>query len=535
MDRLIKSLKWLDNNILKILMIGFIFVIPLYPKFPFLNVNYTYIAIRLEDLYVGGMLLVFLIQLLRKKVYINKFFLISFAVFWIFVFLSVYYGIYIQKTIDYHKVAFLHALRRVEYMSVFFIAVSVIKSKKDFWLMLQLFILALLLVNAYAFGQKLLNLPAVQTMNPEFAKGRLVNLTPEARLSSTFGGHYDLASYLILLMPISLALYFHFKNRSLYLIVFVFSLITLFYTSSRISFIAYLLSVSLFLILYRKFLIYSLILSVTLNLAMLTGDLPKRFAKTFQIKQILVDEQTGEAFIPQQITTKELPAGSFYLKLKDQSQAETQEVKDLKKQVIEEKVIAQSKRPPPPPPPEITITPLPTNIPTPTTTPTPTSGMARILEANKELTATLEARLKSINTIVSDISFSTRLQVEWPRAIKAFLFNIFLGTGPSSITEATDNDYFRWLGETGILGTGSFLFILFSITIYIIFKSWKIKSMPKFLFVGVVCSIIALLINATYIDVFEASKVAFTFWTLMGVYVGVLHKDHKLSLENDKT
>lgn len=539
MVNLIKLLKWLDDNLVKIFLIGFIFIIPLYPKIPFLNVNYTYIAIRLEDFYTALMIIVFLIQFIRKKVKISRFFLISFAVFWFFVFLSVFYGIYIQKTLDYHKVAFLHALRRVEYMSVFFIAASVIKSKKDFWQILQIFILVLLIVNAYAFGQKFLGFPAIQTMNPEFAKGNIVYLTPEARVSSTFGGHYDLSSYLILLMPLALALYFHYK-RSLYFIVFAFSLLSLFYTASRISFAAYLISISLFLIFSRKFLIYFFILSLTINIAVLTGDLSKRFLKTFQIKQILVDEKTGEVFVPQQITTKELPIGSFYVKLKDQSQKETQEVKDLKKQIIEEKVIAKNNPPPPPPPPPPTTLPSPgvsvtptKTILKPTATPAPTSGMAKIIAEDNALASSLAAQLKSVNTIVSDISFATRLQVEWPRAIKAFLFNVFLGTGPSSITEATDNDYLRWLGETGILGTGSFIFILASITMFIFIKTWKNKKLPKYIFTGALFSILGILINATYIDVFEASKVAFTFWTLIGVYVGFLQLDKKLLLKDE--
>jgi hypothetical protein len=48
------------------------------------------------------------------------------------------------------------------------------------------------------------------------------------------------------------------------------------------------------------------------------------------------------------------------------------------------------------------------------------------------------------------------------------------------------------------------------------------KKKYQFLFYGCLFGIGALLINASYIDVFEASKVAYTFWMIMGIYVGVL-------------
>ena len=63
-------------------------------------------------------------------------------------------------------------------------------------------------------------------------------------------------------------------------------------------------------------------------------------------------------------------------------------------------------------------------------------------------------------TTPPDISTNIRLNVEWPRAIRAFYKNPLLGTGYSSISLATDNDYLRALGETGLLGLFSFLALL---------------------------------------------------------------------------
>ena len=148
------------------------------------------------------------------------------------------------------------------------------------------------------------------------------------------------------------------------------------------------------------------------------------------------------------------------------------------------------------------------------------SGEISTVVEEKKYMASLSANLRPVNTVVSDISLATRLQVEWPRAIDAFKKNPLLGTGPSSLTEATDGDYFRWLGELGLLGTITFLNILFLIlkTIWVGVK--KLPFSEKLIGYGFIFGFFALFINASYIDAFEASKVAYTFWTLAGLYIG---------------
>ena len=61
--------------------------------------------------------------------------------------------------------------------------------------------------------------------------------------------------------------------------------------------------------------------------------------------------------------------------------------------------------------------------------------------------------------VFEDRSVSIRLNVEWPRAIRAFSKNPLLGTGYSSITLATDNDFLRLLGEVGLVGALAFFLI----------------------------------------------------------------------------
>ena len=337
MDKLIRFLKFLDENLIKILLGIFIFLVPLWPKLPIRMIDYTYIAIRLEDIYLVLMCLAFIIQLIRKKVKLNKTYLWLFIFYWIAVFASALWAIFIGKTVVLYHLALLHSLRRVEYMIVFFIASSIIKNKRDFFLFLNLFITSVFIVSLYGLGQKYLGFPAVQTMNPEYAKGYILYLTPEARISATFAGHYDLASYLVFSIPITLSLYFFFKKNYFYLIVFILSLIVLIDTSSRISFGAYILTTVAFLFLIRRYFFIIFVVFLTVGLMYLSGDLAKIVSRTFQVKRILVDERNGSVYINQNVTTKELPAGSFYVKLKDQTTEATTTAKlnTFKDQIVQ--------------------------------------------------------------------------------------------------------------------------------------------------------------------------------------------------------
>lgn len=489
MKKLLNWFKQLDENLVKVLLIGFIFFVPLWPKLPFKMVNYTYVAIRFDDIYLAILALVFVIQLLRKKVTLNKKFILPFALFFTAVFASFVWNAYVVKNMQLPHLGLLHSLRRVEYMIMFFIASSVIKTKKDFWQIISYFFISVLLVILYGLGQKFLNFPAVQTMNPEYAKGYILYLTPDSRISATFGGHYDLAIYLVLAIPIILSFYF-VKKKNYFLYLFVGALLILLYTSSRSSFIAYLVATVVFLLFIRKFKFLFFVLILTSILMLTTGEITKRFLKTFQVRRILVDDQTGAVYIGQTITTKELPAGSFYVKLKDQSKGQTDNLDIFRKQIVLDKTR------------EATI-----------------SGEISQVEEAKYM-ATLSANLRSVNTVVSDISMATRFQVEWPRAINAFKKNPLLGTGPSSITEATDGDYFRWLGEFGLIGTIAFLNILFLILKTIWDSIKKLSFEEKIIGYGFIFGFFALFINASYIDAFEASKVAYIFWTLSGLYIG---------------
>lgn len=120
-----------------------------------------------------------------------------------------------------------------------------------------------------------------------------------------------------------------------------------------------------------------------------------------------------------------------------------------------------------------------------------------------------EADALKPSAISEDRSLNIRLKVSWPKAIKALTKNPLLGTGFSSVGLASDNDFLRMLAETGTLGTMAFLLIIYRILIL-----W-FRSKDKII-IASGCAFLGLLLNAIFIDIFEASKVAIIFWGIAG-------------------
>jgi len=120
--------------------------------------------------------------------------------------------------------------------------------------------------------------------------------------------------------------------------------------------------------------------------------------------------------------------------------------------------------------------------------------------------------------IPEDRSLNIRLKAEWPKALRAFYKNPIFGSGFSSIGLASDNEYLRLLAESGSLGFVSFLLIFFRYFIIIKNKISQNKNILENNFlIAVACAVFGLLLNAVFIDVFTASKIALTTWLLIGV------------------
>ena len=491
MKKLSNLLKKLDDNLAHFSLLAYIVLSSLLPKIPLQHVEYTYIKIRYDDLLPFVVGLIFLVQLVRRKVRLNKRFLIPVLLFWGAVFVSFLYGAFVQNTVVVTNLGLLHSLRRIQYMAISFIASSTVISEKRFFNYLKVYLGTLFVVCLYALGQKFLAFPSIQSMNPAYVDGRLLTLNPEDRLNSTFGGHFDLAAYITFSMPIILGFFFFTKKKQ-YFLLFILSLVILLYTAARSSFVGYVVSITAFLLFLRKFKVYGLVLLLTAILLFVTGDMTKRFQQTFQVKTVFVNQQTGAENIDQKITVKNLPAGGLKIPGSKRKDVEADPAKI--RAVALEQAIEEARR----------------------------KGRAMNMIEIQKRADQISKFIKPQKTVLCDISCATRLQLEWPRAIGAFMFNPIVGTGPSSITEATDNDFLRWLGEFGVLGTSLFIYLLFSINRFVTRAAKNTKKDMRYIYYGFGFGLLALLVNSLYVDVFEASKVAYNFWLVAGLYVGFI-------------
>lgn len=111
----------------------------------------------------------------------------------------------------------------------------------------------------------------------------------------------------------------------------------------------------------------------------------------------------------------------------------------------------------------------------------------------------------------SDLSYSMRMS-KWSNLLDGMFHNPIFGLGPSTTGEAVDGNYVRYLAESGLLG-----FMLWLLLIgYILTLSRSL--MRKRVFEGylIYLNIVAMLIIALFIDIFESSKVAMLLWFMIG-------------------
>lgn len=505
-----KFLQLIDNNLLRFGVAFAILFTALYPKLPSINIDNTWVYIRLEDFVILALAVIWCVQLLRRKASLPKPEGYAILLYWLAGLASLLYVFsFIAPTLTnfFPTVAWLQYFRRIEYMILFFIAFASVKNIKDVYFHLITLSITVLGIVIYGFGQRFYTIlwkifpdffqtypfcfPAFLTGNEEFAKGTPLCLNELSRVNSTFGGHYDLAAYMVMVIPIFVALAFAVKRwwlKALVILLALLALEVLNFTSSRTSFGAYVIGITTMLILWQKKRWIVPILAVSLGVMLLFGNATiQRFSNTIQEVQVVSVEQ-------------ELPP-------------------DLQKIIADAKRAEELKNAEVPPPSDFTVGSQSTAS---------KSGYTAILtdEQLKQIQngdiaiSSVSGSFLIKKAYALDISFTTRFQAEWPRNWNAFLFSPVFGTGYSSLTLATDNDYLRALGETGLAGLLTFIFIFVVLGIFMRGSVTDVKDpIAKALLFGLVGGAIGLLINAVLIDVFEASKVAEPLWILLGIGV----------------
>src|SRR5258708_3342821 len=464
---------WLDDHILLILA-GFLLVfIPLYPKIPVWSPIEQYIVrVRLEDFAILFTAVVWFVQLLRKKVTWR-----SHLSWWILAYvivgaISTFAAIFITKTIPLQTLhiekTLLHNFRYIEYFSLFFIFYSAVKSRKDVFFMLGIFTFAVVGMSIYGFGQKYYYWPVFSTMNREFSKGVKLVLAPHARVQSTFAGHYDMAAYLVIALPIILAFAYQTKNRKWSTILHVTFWVgtwLIIVSASRASFIAYLAAVILvagFTSLNRKGWGSRIKFAISRGLFLLicSSILFLYFGEDLsdRLNQVIdSNQQVHDAFHNFNKQRKDLWEKYVNGKIDvvapilPPSQVPTNAV--TTDQAIQMGVLTPTdERPIPAKPADVYV-----NVPDikQVATKAADGSTQTILVDNGP-------RVYSSNAIQYGLSSAIRLDTLWPNAIKGFWTDPLFGKGYATLNkesvdqfteaESTDNNFLRILGETGGLG-----------------------------------------------------------------------------------
>lgn len=228
-------------------------LVPLYPKFPLVGVAGTFVAVRLEDIVLAAVVAWWGVLVIARRIPVK----LTAAHLAILVYLATgavatFSGIFLTKTAAVH-LGLLHLVRRVEYMSVFFVAYSALVRPEQLRFLARVVLLVALVVATYGLGQQFLGWPVISTNNSEFSKGLALTLGPGARINSTFAGHYDLAAFsLFPLMLILVILTRPSRFRLVWAAVAALVYWAMLLSASRVTFAAFFITAAIMILLVRR-------------------------------------------------------------------------------------------------------------------------------------------------------------------------------------------------------------------------------------------------------------------------------------------
>lgn len=479
-------LAWIDTNLLFLLSAFLLAFIPLFPKIPLFDVLPGYIVrVRIEDFLIIFAGLVWLRDVYRKRITWNTNYFWFVCLYAVGGALSILMGVILLQTIPLEVLHIgksgLHYFRYLEYFSLFFFLFSSIKTKKQILTLIVIMVITLLGIVGYGIGQKYARFPVYSTMNREYSKGERLYLQAGARPQSTFAGHYDLAAYLVIVLPIlySLALG-GIKTKSLtsrmsisgaLFLTHAAGLVMLILSGSKMSLIGYGLGMGVVTLLHilrlptiRARVTWSAIVCVLGIIATVGGWILA--PQSIKDKLIAVLPKSADAIQDKPVDL----VGDGY------------EVKQVAKTLPDGSVVYETIR-------------------------------------RKETW--------SPNALKYGLSMGIRLDTLWPNALMGLARNPLTGSGYGTLStmdshafaeaDSTDNNFLRTLGETGLFGFLCFYGLILFILREALRMVRQSDPLTRTLAIGVSGSIIGLLLSAVYLDVFAASKVAFTFWAITGL------------------
>lgn len=552
-----RALQWLDEHILLILASFLLAFIPLYPKIPLsiggqlveLLPGYI-VRVRLEDVFILLTVIIWFVQVLRKKVSWKTPVTFIVALYIVGGILSTLSGIFITRTIPAELLhigkSVLHLFRYIEYFSLLFIIYSAIKSTKQLKVVLAVIVVTMIAISVYGYGQRNWYWPVYSTMNREFSKGVRLYLTEHARVQSTFGGHYDLAAYLVIMIPLLLSASFLLKNKWVKFglwVVFLGAYWLMMATASRTSYAAFFVAVGVTILLsawylkdtikdrviwaVREYLVFALT-----SLIMLTAFGGSMYERLLQTLEAYPAVHSSYVFTVAEVTNFNKAAVEFIIPGRGTNVLTA----------FSEKFLGHSDEPPPNAlsveEAEVLVT---SDIQPSTERPSDVYVDVPVYETVATVSAegvvqeiiVEKERTYSENAQKYGLSMAIRLDTLWPRALQGFYNNPLLGSGYATLTkesniqfteaESTDNNFLRTLGETGLLGFITFygVVLLAAILAFKLYQQPGLDPVASAFVIAFIAATLGLLINAIFIDVFAASKVALNYWALAGIVLAI--------------
>ena len=443
-------------------------LIILLPKIPIISVPGVYISIRSEDFVVGIVYGLWVIGLLLKMVKIKKNTLVfPLSLFLIFGLFTTVVGI-VRQTVASPLLGVLYFSRYVEYIGMFVIMFSVYRPEK-FSLYLKIIWGIMVGVLVYGLLAKYNLVPMYRTM---VSSGTKIYYYQIKFLQSTFGGHYDFGAYLMFNIPILLALFLNHKKylqKLFFLILIGLSCYLFYFSYARSAYLGLISSLVIWFILRKSKLFFLPILElVRVFYSYFSGKFSK-YQYSFSLKFNQSDDPTTVVD-----TIKEVTKAA------------------VKK--VPHKVLKNA-----------------------------TDSAKKITTKSATVKDNANANVATPNSNI-DVSLDPSAEYRlgrWKELLGKFKEHPLIGNGFSSVGVGADGDYVRWLTEVGIIGSLVIYYMLFQIFkfLYTLFRTVE-EPLAKDFFLALTVGFIGMLVNAVFIDVFEASKIAFYFWFMMGIASG---------------
>lgn len=469
-------------------------VIILVPKMPFIPVPGIYFNIRIEDFVVAFVYALFLLGLLLRKIKIPKTSLhLPIFIFVFVIALSTLIGI-IRDTVVSTTLGILYFMRYVEYIGLFFMMVSSFR-KVNFKKYIGFLVVMYVGVIFYGILVRFNLAPMYRTMN---SGGQKLYFYQLDFVQSTFGGHYDFGTYIMLSIPLLVSL-FIVSSKKVYkvglLLLIIISGYLMYYSYARSSYLGLIVALFFFFMLNKsKLFVIPALEGMRVMWSYFSGKFSKytydfnfSLGEKYSLNNILSlwkdkEERITEIASTNETTTSVMPTIS---------------------EVTYQEVTSSG----------VEVT---------------SSGKSLARGVNNELITNNEIPIGEEFHISLDPSGQIRF-IRWQEHLDRFRESPLFGNGLSSIGVGADGDYIRWLTEIGLIGFLSFMYVLSKIFLVTWNLYRKIEDgFDKYIFLAFLVGFVGLLVNAIFIDVFEASKIAFYFWFITGLTFGYYHS-YKIS------